>query len=195
LTRHKIFTLLPLLTALALTACGSHPRLPDMVPRTVECAPYARSLTGLALTGPAYDWWDESSGLYRRSQQPMVGSVLVFQRNSRLPDGHVSVVTKLLSSREILVDHANWVHGMISDGDLIRDVSQNNDWTLVRVWWPPTQGLGITIYPAYGFVGPAGASLTWQGLNTIRSLQPASARAICAASSYDWAVPQTGKPS
>lgn len=184
-----------LLTLLFLAGCGgrSRPLAPDMVPREMECAPYARELTGLALAGPAYDWWNEADGIYRRSSQPTVGAVLVFRRDGRLPDGHVSVVTKILSDREILVDHANWVHGMISDGDLVRDVSDANDWSLVRVWWPPVQALGVTIYATYGFVGPAGASLTWQGSNMTfdptRSLQPASARAICTASSHEWAAP------
>jgi hypothetical protein len=36
------------------------------------------------------------------------------------------------------------------------DVSADNDWTEVRVWWAPSGQLGTTVYPTYGFVGPAG---------------------------------------
>ena len=32
------------------------------------------------------------------------------------------------------------------------DVSPANDWSIVRVWWPPTGEMGITDYPAYGFI-------------------------------------------
>jgi hypothetical protein len=34
------------------------------------------------------------------------------------------------------------------------DVSPRNDWSLVRVWWPPAGAMGATDYPAYGFIRP-----------------------------------------
>ena len=36
----------------------------------------------------------------------------------------------------------------------IIDVSADNDWTEVRVWYEPTHAMGRTIYPTYGFILP-----------------------------------------
>ena len=119
---------------------------------SVECAPYARQITGLQLYGDAADWWDAAAGQYQRNSQPTPGSVLVFQRSSRLPHGHVSVVRSLQSEREITVTQANWVHGRIAANEPVVDVSPGNDWSEVRVWWEPAGQLGNTIYPAFGFV-------------------------------------------
>jgi surface antigen len=125
---------------------------------SLECAPYARSLSGIQLYGPAYAWWDEAAGHYARTQHPERGSVLVFRRSSRLPDGHVSVVRRVLSDRLILVDQANWVHHRVGKDDQVLDVSPENDWTAVRVWWPPSGALGVTTYATYGFIGPPAAT-------------------------------------
>lgn len=123
----------------------------------VECAPYARQASGVMLRGDAADWWAEAAGRYARSSTPQPGSVLVFRRSGRLPYGHVSTVSRVLGPRNILVDDANWVHGRVTKDEPVVDVSAANDWTLVRVWWAPSGRLGITAYPTYGFVGPAGA--------------------------------------
>ena len=32
------------------------------------------------------------------------------------------------------------------------DVSPGNDWTRVRVWWPPTKQMGVTEYATFGFI-------------------------------------------
>ena len=52
------------------------------------------------------------------------------------PDrGHVAVVKKLVSAREIRVDHANWLDdGSIYVNDPVMDVSAANDWSAVKVW-------------------------------------------------------------
>ncbi len=34
------------------------------------------------------------------------------------------------------------------------DVSDNGDWSVVRVWWPPAGQMGVTDYPVYGFIRP-----------------------------------------
>ena len=69
--------------------------------------------------------------------------------------GHVAVVAQVLNAREALVDHANWMNtGEIVRGALVRDVSAANDWSAVRVWHPPTNSLGLRVYPAFGFVHP-----------------------------------------
>ena len=99
-----------------------------------ECLHVARTL----LSRAAADWWQEAEWRYRRSQVPEAGSVLVFRRTSRLPSGHISVVSRVLSERQILVTHANWLRDHVSEDAPVVDVSPDNDWTLVRVWWPPT---------------------------------------------------------
>jgi len=119
-----------------------------------ECAPYARERTGLQLHGDAASWWREAAGRYPRTATPVPGSVLVFRRSARLPDGHVAVVERLLDGRLILVDHANWVSGRISRDAPVADVSPGNDWTVVRVWWDPIGGFGRSIYPTFGFITP-----------------------------------------
>jgi hypothetical protein len=47
----------------------------------------------------------------RAGRAPRGGSVLVLMRTSRLPQGHVAVVSRVVSAREIRVDHANWASG------------------------------------------------------------------------------------
>ena len=123
----------------------------------VECAPYARQLTGLQLYGDAASWWDAAAGRYARSAQPSPGAVLVFRQSGRLPEGHVSVVAALQSPSEILVDQANWVQGRIARREPVVDVSPEHDWTSVRVWWAPGGALGVTSYPTFGFIAPAPA--------------------------------------
>jgi surface antigen len=69
----------------------------------LECAPFARALSGVDLYGPAGDWWQKASGRYARSSRPAVGAVLAFRRTSRLPDGHAAVVSRVVSGRTIFV--------------------------------------------------------------------------------------------
>ena len=151
-------TLLLLLTGLlALSACASHapgggPYIGGTVP--VECAPFARALTGVRLNGEAADWWWEADGRYAREATPREGSLLVLRRSSRLPSGHVAVVAQVLSARQILVTQANWVHHRVTEDQPVVDVSEANDWTEVRVWWPPSRQMGSHDYPAYGFIRP-----------------------------------------
>lgn len=138
-----------------LTGCAS--REPPEAGTTVgsvvmECAPFARAVSGVPLRGAAADWWPLSKGRYERGQEPAVGSVLVFRRTARLPDGHVAVVSRVVSDREILVTHANWVRHRVSENVPVIDVSAANDWTRVRVWWPPTGQIGITEYATFGFI-------------------------------------------
>lgn len=124
----------------------------------LECVPFARALSGVQLRGAAADWWRQAEGRYTRTNTPAVGSVLVFRRSARLAHGHVGVVSHVVSDREILVTQANWVrHRVISDMPVI-DVSPDNDWRLVRVWWPPSRQMGITKYPTYGFILPDDAA-------------------------------------
>lgn len=118
----------------------------------LQCVPFARELSGIRLWGNAADWWRRAEGRYARSRHPEVGAVMVFRRTERLRYGHLAVVTQVLSDRQILVTHANWTPHRIARDASVRDVSPNNDWSLVRVWWPPTGRMGITDYPTHGFI-------------------------------------------
>ncbi len=143
--------------AVLLSACGSGPRRLGSASASagLECAPYARQASGIRLYGEAYSWWEQAAGRYDRGSKPMPGSVLVFRRSGRLGSGHVSVVERVVSDREITVTQANWVPGRVSRDEPVVDVSPGNDWSAVRVWWAPSLALGLTTYPTYGFIGPA----------------------------------------
>jgi hypothetical protein len=147
--------------ALPLAACAGSSRPVATASSTAlsrpsprECAPFARDLTQVALRGPAYTWWRESEGLYRHSQRPEVGAILVFKRTRHMPEGHVAVVSAVLSNREILVSQANWVRHRAQFDQPVLDVSPRNDWTEVRVWWEPSGTFGRETYATYGFILP-----------------------------------------
>jgi CHAP domain len=122
----------------------------------LQCVPYARFISGIALRGDAWTWWDKADGIYARGGNPEPGAILSFPGIERMPLGHVAVVTQVLTTRKILVDHANWpnafiLHGAISRDIQVVDVSPDNDWTLVRVQFGEGGPLG-SIYPANGFI-------------------------------------------
>lgn len=123
---------------------------------TLQCVPFARSLSGIGIYGDAWTWWDKAAGTFARGNLPEPGSVLSFPSIERMPLGHVAVVTKVLSPRTILIDHANWPnaivqHGAISRDILVADVSPANDWREVRVQFGKGGPLG-SVYPANGFI-------------------------------------------
>lgn len=120
----------------------------------LRCVQVARDLSGLALYSEAGDWWDEAAGRYARAPVPSVGAVLALQRIPRLPGGHIGVVSAVLDSRSILMITVDWVEGELGIDQEVVDVSPYNDWTLVRVWYPPSGSLGATVYPSYGFIVP-----------------------------------------
>jgi surface antigen len=152
-----------LLLVLLLAACGTSSQR-GAVPgyeaggRFQSCVPYARARSGIGLSGDAWQWWEAAAGRYARSRRPEVGSVIVLQRTSRLPQGHLAVVTRVVSEREIRVDHANWApggsgaRGRVARDQPVTDASARGDWSLVRVWYPRANALGTTNFPAYGFV-------------------------------------------
>lgn len=147
--------LLPLL-CLALTACGggaSRGGYAGTAAR-IECAPFARAMTGVALAGEAADWWWQADGRYERSRIPSVGAILVLRRSGRLPSGHVAVVSRVVSRREILVTQANWLHHRVTEDQPVLDVSGRGDWSAVRVWWPPSRQMGTAEYRVLGFIRP-----------------------------------------
>ena len=145
----------------------------------ITCAPFARELSGIALYGDAYTWWSAAAGRYGRSAQPEVGAVLVLRREGRLPSGHAAVVSRVLAPRQMLVIQANWMPGEVTEDQLVVDVSPHNDWTEVRMWWPPTNTLGGHAYPAYGFILPP-APTTHDALR--RTARPAAQLALASSS-------------
>lgn len=120
----------------------------------LQCVPYARDVSGIEIYGDAWSWWQAAAGRYDRGAAPRPGAVLVMKRDGRLPNGHVAVVTTVISAREIRVTHANWGNAGKPRGQVERDipvidVSPRNDWTEVRVWNGASFG---RIYPAHGFI-------------------------------------------
>lgn len=95
-----------ILLLLALAACGSRspdgPQVGDYIGGSVplDCAPFARALSGIRLSGAAADWWSQADGRYTRGDSASIGSVLVLRRSGRLPSGHVAVVSQVLGRRQ-----------------------------------------------------------------------------------------------
>jgi surface antigen len=142
---------------LMLAGCG-YSSYGQATPMT--CVPYARSVTGLAISGDAWLWWRGAQSRYAETNKPAPGGVLVFRRTDRLPSGHLAVVSTVLSGRRVLVTQANWLPHRITSDQPVLDVSPGNDWTTVRVWWPPANSWGTTVYPTYGFILPSPAAPT-----------------------------------
>ena len=143
----------------AVAGCAGTPRAPMAGsyvggPARLACVPFARALSGVALRGDAATWWDAASGRYRRSTHPEAGSVLVFAATGRLPRGHVAVVTRIVGPREILIADSNWVARRVTSDQPVVDVSADNSWRLVRVYWPPARQMGEHVYPVRGFILP-----------------------------------------
>lgn len=118
-----------------------------------QCAPYARQISGIEIRGNADTWWGQAAGRYERGHAPKVGAVLAFAATRRMRVGHVAMVSKVVSDREVLLTHANWSHpGQVEAGVRAVDVSPNGDWTMVRVWYAPQGSLGTSAYPTRGFI-------------------------------------------
>jgi surface antigen len=123
----------------------------------ISCVPFVRQATGMAISGNGRDWWHNAAGLYDRGDRPEVGAVLAFPASGGMRLGHVAVVSRVLSAREVLVDHANWAGPGIRRGTVMRgvsviDVSPDNDWTQVRVQVGWTSGTYGRVYPTHGFI-------------------------------------------
>jgi hypothetical protein len=65
--------------------------------------------------------------------------------------GHVAVVSRVVNSREIEIEHANWGPGRINRDVPVVDVSERNDWSAVRVALGREGEFG-NVYPTYGFI-------------------------------------------
>lgn len=119
-----------------------------------SCVPYARAVSGIQIRGDAWRWWANAAGQYQRGHEPEVGAVIVLSRSARLRRGHVAVVREVVSPREVIVVHANWVRrGRVVPSMRVIDVSANNDWSRTRWWYEPGQTFG-GVYPTSGFIYP-----------------------------------------
>ena len=131
--------------------------LPQTLSRSWQCVTFARFFSGLQIYGDAWTWWNGAEGKYARGAQPEAKSVLVFRKTGRMTRGHVAVVSNVLTDRVIQMTHANWSpidgrRGQVEEDVTVVDVSANNDWSEVKVWFDPTKDLGGSAYPTYGFI-------------------------------------------
>ena len=140
--------------ALAMAPCAASASLLDYVG---QCVPFARAASGIQIWGDAWTWWEQARGRYERGIVPRVGAVIVFARGPRLPLGHVAVVSHVVERRVVMLTHANWSRlngerGHAEQDVTLFDVSADNDWSQVRVWFRDAEGLGSTVYRVSGFV-------------------------------------------
>ena len=131
----------------------------------LECVPYARQVTGIAIYGDAWRWWSEAEGQYARGRRPRVGAVMSFAPHGAMRLGHVAAVSRVIDRRTVLLRHANWSpvngrRGQIETDVRAVDVSPGNDWSEVRVWFAPSGDLGTTRWPVNGFIYNEPAPLT-----------------------------------
>lgn len=157
----KIYArILPLAASLFLTACGTTsggygpPRVVS-ADKPLQCVPFVREKTGLDIYGDAHTWWTKAAGKYQRKHEPKKGAVIVLKGYRRDDRGHVAVVKHIVNGREIIVDHANWLNdGRIYLDQPVKDVSEDNDWSAVKVWYAPGKQYGARTYVVQGFIIP-----------------------------------------
>ncbi|HYD86586.1 MAG TPA: CHAP domain-containing protein [Vitreimonas sp.] len=119
----------------------------------LQCVPFARRESGVDLYGNANTWWRQAAGRYETAEDPSEGAVLVLHGYATSSRGHVAVVKEIVSSRMIIVDHANWLNaGEITRDVPIQDVSEAGDWSEVRVWHVPGRHWGGRTYRVQGFI-------------------------------------------
>lgn len=133
---------------------------PGMGATVLQCVPYARIVSGVDIYGDALNWWNEAQDHYKRGHKPKKGAVLAFRPVGPMTLGHVAVVSKVLDDRRVLIRHANWsAPGAIEEDVLAIDVSDEGDWSQVRVWHSPTGQMGARTNPTFGFIYPVRAKL------------------------------------
>lgn len=142
------------------SAPGDHQQAPRAQPaiytpaERLECVPYARTEANIEIYGDAWTWWDSAHGRYARGSQPRSGSIIALEVKPG-KRGHLAVVREVAGARTVIADHANWLNeGRIHLNTPIVDVSPDNDWSAVRVWYTPGNHLGGTVYRVQGFIYP-----------------------------------------
>ncbi len=120
-----------------------------------QCVGYARQVSGVEIRGNANTWWGQAEGRYARGKAPKTGAIMAFKSSGGMPLGHVAVVSRIVSDREVLLDHANWSRGgKVERGVRAIDVSDAGDWSAVKVWFGPISDLGKRVNPVAGFIYP-----------------------------------------
>jgi surface antigen len=142
-------------TAIAMTGVSGGGEI--ALPPYLQCVPYARQVSGIQIYGDAHTWWGQAAGQYERGYRPRVGAVMTFKPYGNMRLGHVAAVSRIIDSRTVLIRHSNWSpingrRGQIEDNVRAIDVSPDNDWSEVRVWFDPIQALGGTHWPVQGFI-------------------------------------------
>jgi surface antigen len=117
----------------------------------LQCVAFAKQDAGIVLPGNARDWWANAAGQYQRGHAPEPGSVLAFAANGRMPLGHVAVVSDVVDSRTISIDQSHWNSRGVTRDIQVKDVSEDNDWSAVRVELGHGGTFG-SIYPTHGFI-------------------------------------------
>ena len=142
----------------------------------LQCVPYARKVSGIEIYGDAHTWWDQAQGRYATGSTPRVGAVMAFKPYRSMRLGHVAAVSKVVDSRRVLLDHANWSpidgrRGQVEKDVLAVDVSPANDWSEVQVWYAPLGAVGKTAWPIEGFI--YGDGVAQQRVEVAQSEKPA----------------------
>jgi len=128
------------------------------ISKSMQCVPYAREASGIPIYGNAHTWWGQAKDKYPRSSRPSVGAVMVLSKTSRLRYGHLAVVTRVIDSRNIEVEHVNWggdkkTRRIVYKSMPVKDSSKFNDWSQARFWNYPSKSYG-SVYAVSGFILP-----------------------------------------
>lgn len=150
----------------------------------ISCVPYARQATGMDISGNGGQWWYNAAGLYARGNRPEVGSIMAFPGYGGMRAGHVAVVERVVSSREVHIHHANWGGPGIRRGSIMRgvsviDASAGNDWSQVRVQVGHNDDNYGRTYPLQGFIynrpdGTGGTMMAGRNPLRVNAAQAAS---------------------
>lgn len=147
--------------------------------RFLQCAPFAREVSGIDIHGNANTWWGQAAGRYDRGTAPQVGAVMAFKSTRAMPVGHVAMVSRIVSDREVLLTHANWSRrGGVERDVRAVDVSAAGDWSEVRVWFAGAGDLGTSTYPLAGFIYAGKAPATIEDETTLPQLTIATSAAV-----------------
>ena len=156
----NLFLFLSATLVVLLTGCSTL-SIPGSAPyyklkKPIQCVPYAREASGIPIRGDAHTWWRQAAGRYERGNVPKVGAVMVLSKTERLQYGHLAVVTRVVNSRNIEVEHANWggdrrTRSIVYKAMPVKDTSANNDWSRARFWHYPSETYG-SVYPTSGFI-------------------------------------------
>ncbi len=168
-----------------LASIGIQPKT-VLISRRLQCVPFARERSGVAIRGNANTWWKQAAGDFVRVKAPTVGAVMVM--NTRR--GHVGVVTKIVDARTVVIDHSNWLsNGQIYLDQPVMDVSANNDWSKVVVWHPNLGKFGSRALTVSGFIVDAPA----RGNATVYASLSDVPSSLTSGIQYAAATPLTGE--